>query len=195
MVTMSVVRPPTLQHGDLIIREGPFTVAERDALPEDGYRHELLDGVLVMSPAPSRRHQDVAARVWRLLSDAAPRECKVMIAPFGVRLGPRTNLEPDVLVARRADVGPERLETAPLLAVEVASPSTRTFDLGPKKELLAAAGCPSYWTIEPEKGPELTAWELVEGEYVVRARVAGTESWTAEDPFPVTVVPVELLDD
>ena len=56
------------------------------------------------------------------------------------------------------------------------------------------AGCPSYWTIEPD-GPELTVWELVDGEYVVRARVCGAETWTAERPFEVTVTPNGLLDD
>lgn len=194
METKSATRPPQLQQGDLIIREGPFTLAERDALPPDGYRHELLDGVLVMAPTPGRRHQDIVPRVWQVLVAAAPRECKVMVAPFEVVLGPRTLLEPDVLVALRADVGPARLETAPLLAVEVASPSTRIFDLGRKKEILSEAGCPSYWTIEPD-GPELTAWGLVEGAYVVEARVRGGESWTAERPFAVTITPNDLLDD
>lgn len=194
MGTMTATRPPQLQQGDLIIREGPFTLAERDALPDDGYRHELLDGVLVMAPAPGRRHQDIVPRVWQLLVAAAPAQCKVTLAPFDVVLGPRTVLEPDVLVALRADLGPARLETAPLLAVEVASPSTRIVDLGRKKELLAEAGCPSYWTIEPE-GPELTAWRLVDGAYVVEARVRGDESWTAERPFPVTITPRDLLDD
>ena len=197
MGTMTATRPPRLQQGDLIIRDGPFTLAERDALPADGYRHELLDGVLVMAPAPGRRHQDIVPRVWRLLVAAAPRSCKVTLAPFDVVLGPRTVLEPDVLVALRADLGPSRLETAPLLAVEVASPSTRILDLGRKKDLLAEAGCPSYWTIEPDTptGPELTAWRLVDGAYAVEARVSGAESWTAERPFEVTITPNDLLDD
>lgn len=194
MGTMTVTRPPRLQQGDLIIREGPFTLAERDALPDDGYRHELFDGVLVMSPAPRARHQDIVLALGTLLKEHAPRRCKVLVGPFDVRLGPATVLEPDVLVARRPEVGQDGLDRAPLLAVEVASPSTRIVDLGRKKELLAEAGGPSYWTIEPD-GPELTAWRLVDGAYVVEARVGAEETWTAERPFPVTVTPRDLLDD
>ena len=139
MEAMTAARAPIAQRGDLIIREGPFTIAERDALPDDGYRHELLDGVLVLSPPPNVRHQDIALRVAALLQRHAPRECKVVIAPFEVRLGPRTSIEPDVVVARRTDVGPDRLDGPPLLAVEIASPSTRTIDLGRKMTLLAEA--------------------------------------------------------
>lgn len=194
MGSMTIARGPVARQGDLIIREGPFTVEDRDALPDDGYRHELLDGVLVLSPPPNIRHQDIALRLARVLMDAAPADDKVMIAPVEVRLGVRTSLEPDVVVARRCDVTPSMVTGAPLLAVEVASPSTRTIDLGRKKELLAAAGCPSYWTIEPG-GPELTVWELVDGEYIVRTRVRGAESWTAVLPFEVTVTPRDLLDE
>lgn len=194
MDTMSIVRTPIARQGDLIIREGPFTIADRDALPDDGYRHELLDGVLVMTPPPNIRHQDIALNLGLLLKQHAPVECKVMLAPIDVRLGARTSIEPDVVVARRADMTPTMLPAAPLLAVEVASPSTRTIDLGRKRELLAAAGCPSYWTIEPS-GPELTAWTLHDGEYIVEARISGSETWTATHPFAVTVTPVDLLDD
>ncbi|MFT4188757.1 MAG: Uma2 family endonuclease [Aeromicrobium sp.] len=180
--------------GDLIVYGGPFTVDDLDTLPDDGYRHELLDGVLVMSPAPNTRHQDIALSLGILLRAHAPADHKVMIAPFDVRLGPRISLEPDLIVARRADITAARLPTAPLLAVEIASPSTRLIDLGRKRELLAQAGCPSYWTIEPD-GPELTVWALAGGVYVEEARVAADASWTATLPFPVTVTPAELLDD
>jgi len=194
MDTMSIVRTPKTRHGDLIIREGPFTIADRDALPDDGYRHELLDGVLVMTPPPNIRHQDIALNLGVLLKQHAPAHCKVMLAPIDVRLGVRTSIEPDVVVARRADMTPTMLPAAPLLAVEVASPSTRMIDLGRKRELLAEAGCPSYWTIEPD-GPELSVWTLRDGEYIVDARISGSETWTATHPFAVSITPVDLLDD
>jgi Uma2 family endonuclease len=184
----------TATRRDVIVREGPFTRAERDALPDDGYRHELLDGMLLMTPAPSTRHQDIVASLLILLRRDAPRAAKVLVAPFDVALGPTTVLEPDVVVARRDDVTDADLPGSPLLAVEVLSPSTRLFDLYRKRELLEAAGCPSYWVIDPA-GPELTAWELRDGRYAEVARVTGSESWTAQQPFPVTVIPTELLDD
>jgi len=188
----------TVSRDDVIVRPGPFTRAERDALPDDGRRHELLDGVLLMTPAPGRRHQDIVAGLLMALRRRAPRDCKVIIAPFDVALGDRTVLEPDVLVARRSDVTDRDLPTAPLLAVEVLSPSTRSFDLLRKKELLEQAGCPSYWVIEPGAGdqePELTAWELRDGSYVEVARVRGHEAWRARTPYDVTIVPADLLDE
>jgi Uma2 family endonuclease len=192
---MAVVPPPAieLEPGDVIVREGPFTVAERDAIPDNGYRHELLDGVLLMTPAPVPPHQDIAGSLYVLMRAAIPRELKVYLAPFDVYLGERSVLEPDLIVTRRSDVRRRGLFTAPLLAVEVHSPSTKSYDLGLKMEVLAAAGCPSYWTIDP-KLPELTVWSLHDGRYVEQARVAGDETWTAAEPFPVTITPVELLD-
>lgn len=191
---MGVMTVTHVQPGDVIVREGPFTKAERDAIPDNGCRHELLDGVLVMTPAPRAPHQDIVAQLMILLHRSAPRWAKVMIAPFDVVLGDQTVLEPDVIVARRADVTEENLPGAPLLAVEVLSPSTRFFDLGRKKALLEEAGCPSYWVIDPV-GPEVTAWELIDKRYAEVARVGPQETWTATTPFPVTITPATLLDD
>ena len=195
MGAMTLVRPPVpkLEPRDVIVREGPFTVVERDAIPENGYRHELLDGVLLMTPAPLPLHQDVVGSLYVLMRAAVPRELKVYLAPLDVYLDDHNVLEPDLLVARRSDVKRRGLFTAPLLAVEVISPSTKSYDLGPKMEVLAAAGCASYWTIDP-KVPELTAWTLHDGRYVEQARVAADDTWTATEPFPVTITPTELLD-
>ena len=192
MGVMTLVRP-TLEHGDVIVRDGPFTVAERDAIPDNGYRHELLDGVLLMTPTPRPRHQSIVGELIVRLKAAAPRELQVYVAPFDVRIGESTAIEPDVVVVRRSDVTSKGIVVAPLLAVEVHSPSTRAYDLGPKMDLLAAAGCPSYWTIDPRE-PELTVWSLQDDRYAETARVAAQETWTATEPFAVTITPVDLLD-
>ena len=188
MVVMTLTRP------DVIVLDGPYTIAERDALPDDGRRHELLDGVLVMCAAPGRRHQDMVMRLWRLLAETAPAWAKVMAGPFDVRIPPNTVMEPDVLVARRTDVTDADLPTVPLLSVEVLSPSTRSFDLNTKKAILEREGCPSYWVIDPQR-LELTAFELVDGRYVEVARFRGAEAWHATKPFEVTVVVEDLLDE
>lgn len=184
----------TLARRDVIIREGPVTRRERDALPDDGRRHELLDGMLVMSPAPSRRHQKLAFQLAVRLNAAVPREFEVMMAPFDVTLSVSTVIEPDIVVMRRRDRAPDGLHATPVLAVEVLSPSTRRFDLSDKKELLEKAGCPTYWIVDPDL-PELTAYELQDGKYAEVARVSDDESWTATAPYSVTIVPRDLLDD
>jgi Uma2 family endonuclease len=162
-------------------------------MPDDGHRRELIDGALVVTPAPSMSHQRVAFLLARLLDDACPEECRVLMAPFAVRLAEDTELQPDVLVARRADLTERHLPAPPLLAVEVLSPSTRLIDRNLKRARFEAAGCQSFWVVDPD-GLELTAWELADGAYNQVADVSGREAFHATKPFPVTVVPADLLD-
>jgi len=186
----------------VITRPAGLTREDRDDLdawmPHDGRRSELIDGAIVVSPSPSTRHQDIVARLLVLLLARRTPEVKVMVSPFDVVLPGVSTLVPDLTVARRRDVTANELPSAPLLAVEVLSPSTRWVDLGRKKEILAEAGCPSYWIVDPGHGatpPTLTVHELEGGHYAEVARVTGDETWTATRPFPVTIVPNDLLDD
>lgn len=198
MGTMTVIEPPVLQRDDVVVRGGGFTIADRDALPDDGRRHELLDGVLILSPAPRTRHQDVVGRLFVLLTAAVPPDLKVVLAPFDVRRGVDTAIQPDLVVARRSDVSPDGFTTRPLLAVEVASPSTRWIDLGRKRDLLAAIGCPHYWTVEPHGDddlPAVTLWRLVDGAYEQQAVVDGRDTHHLGEPFALTLTPADLLDE
>jgi len=101
-------------------------------------------------------------------------------------------LQPDVLVARREDLGTARLERPPLLVVEVLSPSTRLTDLGTKRLAYEAAGVPAYWLVDPDE-PSLTAVRLHEGRYAQEARAGADECYQAGYPFDVAVVPGELV--
>lgn len=172
----------------------PLTEDDLAATPADGHRYELLDGTLLVTPAPSLTHQLCVASLLILLREARQPGQVVLTAPFDVRLSRITVLEPDVLVAWRADLTPARLEGPPLLSVEVLSPSTRRIDVSVKRLAYEAAGVPAYWIVDPD-APSLTVLELEEGRYVERAAVAGDEPFHATVPFPVTVVPARLLDD
>jgi len=160
--------------------------------PADGHRYEILDGVLIVSPAPTPIHQRAVGRLFRLLGDACPDDLEVFVAPLDVLLADDTVLEPDVLVARRKDLSPKNLPAPPVLAVEVLSPSTRRFDYMLKRSRYEAAGMPAYWVVDPD-GPSLTAWELREGGYVEVATVAGDEEYRAGLPYPGTIVPHRLV--
>jgi Uma2 family endonuclease len=170
---------------------GPWTRAQRDALPDDGRRYELLDGMLVVTPAPVPRHQVALTRLLTILVACCPEELRVLPAPLDVVLDDRTIVEPDILVAPLADFSEKDLPVPPLLAVEVLSPGNRGYDLVDKRERYERAGIPSYWVIDPEAG-ELIAWDLRDGSYVEVARVRDDEAFRAEQPFPVTVVPAEV---
>lgn len=171
----------------------PFTEDDLAERPGDGHRYELVDGVLIVTPAPIISHQTCVVSLVMLLRTARPAGHRVLVAPTDVRLSPTTVIQPDVLVAREADLTPTRLEGAPLLAVEVLSPSTRLIDMGTKRLVYEAAGVAAYWLVDPEV-PSLTVLHLEDGRYVEHAVVAGDEAYPASFPFPVTVVPDRLLD-
>lgn len=165
-----------------------LTVADLELMPDDGHRYELVDGALLVTPAPSILHQTVSAHLLVALHAASPPGQRVLTAPVDVVLADNTCVQPDLLVARRTDFTEKNLPTPPLLAVEILSPSTRSIDLLLKRERYQRAGVASYWVVDPVE-PRLTVWELRDAEYQQVADVAGDDRWTATRPFPVTIVP------
>lgn len=173
-------------------RGRPLTRADLDAMPDDGHRYELIDGVLVVSPAPVFRHQIAIGNLYLLLREAAPDDRIVLMAPFDVALSDDTVMQPDLLVARRQDFTPRDLPTAPLLAIEVLSPSSRAFDLLVKKDRLQRAGCEHYWVVDPGV-PAISAWRLVDETFVDAGTVTGDEALRLAEPFPVALVPAAIV--
>ena len=102
-------------------------------------------------------------------------------------------MQPDVLVARDEDLTEKNLPVAPVLAVEVLSPSTASNDFISKKAAYERMGVASYWIIDPEQ-PRLMVFELDgQGDYRLVGDVKDGEVFEAERPFPVRVVPAKLL--
>ena len=175
----------------------PFTVDDLEGMPDDGNRYELIDGMLLVSPAPDWPHQEMGAELFFQLRLRFPPGVRVLTAPFAARTGTDSEVQPDVLVARFADLNrnSKNLPVAPLLAVEVLSPSTRLKDLNLKKAHYERMGVASYWILDPEEPGSLTVFELDdEGRYQQVAHVEGDEEFVATSPFPVTIVPARLLD-
>jgi Uma2 family endonuclease len=140
---MSVHAPsPKLTYQDLL------------RMPEDGLRHELIDGEHYVSPSPSWRHQTAVANlVWILSTFVRERRLGwLRFAPLDVFFSDFDVVEPDVLFVSRArsDGIRERcFEGAPDLVVEVLSPSTRRVDLEVKRRLYEGRGVPEYWLVDP----------------------------------------------
>lgn len=173
----------------------PFTVDDLEGMPDDGRRYELVDGELLVSPAPGLPHQTVAQELFVLLHAACPEELYVLIAPFAVQPDRFNEVQPDVLVARFTELTEKNLPTAPVLAVEVLSPSRKLVDLNLKRAIYQRMGIPSYWIIDPEV-PELLVLELdATDEYAEVARVAGDETFEARLPFGVRIVPNDCSAD
>jgi Uma2 family endonuclease len=118
----------------------------------DSERWELIDGgAFNMSPAPSTRHQKVAARLYSRLEKAVEgRGCQPFIAPTDLRLSDFDIVQPDLLLVSNLDqITDSHIEGAPDLVVEVLSPATSAKDLREKKGLYQRAGIPLYLVIDP----------------------------------------------
>jgi len=172
---------------------GPVTRDVLDSMPDDGHRYELIDGILIVSPAPRVSHQRALARLHLLLHDACPDDLEVLFAPVDVALADDTVMQPDLIVARRSDLTDRDLPAAPVLAVEVLSPSTRRFDLLLKKERLERAACQHYWIVDPVV-PAIRAWTLHDGTYVDAGSAEADEVLHVADPMAVEIVPAQLID-
>ena len=173
-------------------RGRPLTAADLSTVPDDGHRYELIDGTLIVSAAPRPIHQDVLRNLLVAFDSAVPDTLKVYIAPLDVRLSDDTLVQPDVLIAPRAAFTDTNLPIAPLLAVEVLSPSTRGIDQLLKRDRYERAGVEHYWIVDPAV-PSLLALRVEHGTYEVLADVSGDESWTSAEPVAVTVVPSALV--
>jgi Uma2 family endonuclease len=170
-----------------------LTVEDMENMPDDDFRYELDDGVLIVSPAPSRLHQLAVTRLAVILSAACPAEL-VVLAGVGVNISKFQHRVPDVAVVRADSFETFFQETPPELVVEVASPRTRLYDKSRKKDVYQSFGIPVYWVVEPDKDhPELTVLELRSGTYEQTAHVIGDQEYHAVVPFPVTIVPSELV--
>ena len=174
------------------VGSGPLTVRDLGGMPDDGRRYELIDGVLIVSPAPGTRHQAIVYRLFAVLDAACPAGFGAIGAPYAVHHGDYIELQPDVLVGRLADFTAKDLPHPPVLAVEVLSPSTAIIDLNTKKAVYERLGVVSYWVIDPLE-LELTVFELHDGRYTEVARVAGAEPFEAVQPYPVRIVLTDLL--
>jgi Uma2 family endonuclease len=170
-----------------------FTVEDLQDMPDDEFRYELDDGVLIVSPAPSNRHQLVVSRLQMVLGNACPPELLVMMGP-GINITRFQHRVPDLAVIRTESFEEMFQVEPPVLAVEVASPRTRLYDLGRKMEVYERFGIRSYWIVEPNpEKPGLTVFELRRGRYVQTAEVSGPDSLDIVRPFPLTIVPAELV--
>jgi Uma2 family endonuclease len=169
-----------------------FTVDDLGTLPDDGNRYELLDDELLVTPSPRLRHQAISLELALLLRQALPEGLRLLTAPMDVRFGPRRQLQPDLLVIRDEGLDAVRVESVPLLVVEILSPATRARDQVTKRRAYEQEGVASYWLVDPQR-PALMALELDGGVYRQVTHVEGAQAWTATSPYDVTIVPADLL--
>lgn len=134
----------------------PLKLTYQDYLhfPEDGNRHELVEGEHVVTPAPNTRHQIVHANLFRILSAFvhAGKLGRLLSAPTDVVLSETDVVQPDLLFVAREHldrIGEANLRGAPDLVVEIISEATRRRDEVLKRHLYERAGVAEYWMVDP----------------------------------------------
>lgn len=134
--------------------QGHWTYKEYAALPDDGKRYEIIDGVIYRMPSPASWHQNAVIMLVTYLTihvKFAGRG-KVYVAPFDVELSPNVVVQPDVLVILNEHVEiikNSHVIGSPDLVVEVASPGTSKYDRREKYRAYARAGIREYWIVDP----------------------------------------------
>jgi Uma2 family endonuclease len=143
----------------------------------DGERWEIINGaVYSMTPAPSRRHQDISRELgFQIASYLKGKMCTLYYAPFDVRLpdypdqpdNEITNVvQPDLLVVcDRTKLDDKGLKGAPDWIIEILSPSTSLHDMTVKYSLYEKAGIKEYWIVDPANAL-VTVYTLIDGRYI-----------------------------
>ncbi len=131
-----------------------FTYRDYLELPEDGKRYEVINGELIMTPAPLTIHQKITTEIVLALGNYVKKNNlgTVLTAPVDVVLSDINVLQPDILFVsneRKEIITEKNISGAPDLVIEILSPSTAYYDLFDKKELYERFGVKEYWIVDP----------------------------------------------
>ncbi len=124
--------------------------------PDDGKRHELIDGEHYVTPSPNIRHQSILGNLYFLIRTWLEQHPvgRAFMAPLDVVFTQFDVVEPDLLFVSRnraADILKARHVTgAPDIVVEIGSPSTRKRDETIKRRLYERSGVSEYWVVDPD---------------------------------------------
>jgi Uma2 family endonuclease len=145
-----------------------YTYPDLAGFPNDHLRREIIDGDLIVNPAPGTRHQSAVVAISAALFNYAKASGgKALSSPYDVVLAPDSVVEPDILFIRSDHLdrlGTKFLEGPPDLVVEISSPSTRHLELVRKLELYQRFGVPEYWYVDLE-AERVEVYVLEEGRY------------------------------
>lgn len=152
--------------------------------PDDGKRHELIDGVHLVTATPNVRHQQIVRNLIFRLSQHLEHHGggQVLHAPLGVVFTLYDIVQPDLLYvsdARQQILTESVVRGAPDLVVEVLSPSTRRRDEGAKRMLYDRSDVGEYWIVDPASD-SIRVYRRVKG------RLAMTEDLSREDGHALT---------
>ena len=159
-----------------------WTYDEYARLPDDGNRYEVIDGEVLVTPAPSTDHQQILLRLSKALDDYVERaRFGVVLPDVDVLFVTGQFLRPDLVVVPRSareGVTSRGIEAPPALMVEILSPSSRSIDRVKKPRRYADFGVPEYWVVDPEERC-IWVWRFAAGA-TEPERVEGRLEWRPE---------------
>jgi Uma2 family endonuclease len=123
-------------------------------IPDDGQRHEIIDGEHYVTPAPRISHQRSSNRLSSRMTVFVERHDlgEIFVAPCDVVLSEHDIVEPDILFVSKERAGiitEDNIQGAPDLVVEILSEATRRRDQGIKRERYERFGVGEYWLVDP----------------------------------------------
>jgi len=133
-----------------------LTYADFVLFPDDGKRHELIDGVHYVTPCPNFSHQELLGRLHLAIGNflVGRRSLgRVVLSPFDVVMSNHDIVEPDLLFIagdQQSIITEANVQGSPALVVEILSPSTRRRDQGIKRQLFDQKGVREYWLVDPQ---------------------------------------------
>ena len=142
------------------MRPGPsstkLTYADYVLFPDDGLRHEIIEGEHYVTASPATRHQRILLNLSYLIQSYLETHPigEIFFAPFDVLLSEINILVPDLVYIsneRAHFITPQNLQGAPDLVVEILSPSTRSRDRRLKRDVYERTGVEEYWLVDPER--------------------------------------------
>jgi len=132
-----------------------WTLEELDSLPDDGNKYELIHGELFVTPAPSNEHEEIAARLARILDRYVEANgLGYVYRPRAVIQHQGSQVEPDMMVRRPLPHSGKGWADAPppILVVEIVSPTTRRRDREHKRDFyIDDVAVPEYWIVDPDR--------------------------------------------
>jgi len=125
--------------------------------PDDGKRHEIIDGEHYVTPSPNTRHQVLVGRLYFAIEQFLRQHRgvgRVFLAPFDVVFTRWDVVEPDLLFVAgdQAEILTEKnVQGSPALVIEILSPGTRKVDEQIKRRLFERGGVREYWLVDPDR--------------------------------------------
>ena len=168
-----------------------MTAQQYSTLPESNVPSELIEGMIVMNPTPVGAHQSAVLQLAIALKPAEEFNLKLIVSPMDVIVDEHTVVQPDVMLIPAGAYDPSGwVRVPPVLAVEVASPSTARHDERVKLRIYERFGVGEYWMFD-HVVPSLTVLRLVDGSYQPHALVVGNQPYVAAR-FGVTIIPDDI---